>query len=127
VKHIIKSEINCDKIYLDITQSSTYLSIYVKDTEVIPAGTTVYSMSVKEKNSEYQRFADEYGIHFIFDDNVQKIYFYKIPMVNIFATDNFGGYIGSLGHQIDLEKTFPYVSLIKIRIATLLQITAKIF
>jgi hypothetical protein len=64
-------------------------------------------MSAKDKNSEYQRFADKYGIHFIFDDNVPKINFYTIPMVNIFSTDSSGGYIGSLGQPTDLEEKIP--------------------
>lgn len=95
------------KVYLDTTQSSTCLSIHLKGAEVIPAGTTVYSMSVKAKNSEYQRFADEYDIHFIFDDNIPEIDFYTIPMADIFATDNFGGYIGSIGQLTDLEESIP--------------------
>jgi hypothetical protein len=95
------------KIYLDTTQSSTCLSIYIENAEVTPAGTTIYSMSVKEKNSEYQSFADEYDVHFVFDDNVPEINFYTIPMVNIFATDSSGGYIGSLGQPTDLEEKIP--------------------
>jgi hypothetical protein len=94
------------KVYLDTTQSSMCISVYVKDAEVVLAGTTINSVSVREKkkNSEYQRFADEYDIHFIFDDNVPKLDFYTIPMVDIFATDSEGGYIGSLGQVTDLQE-----------------------
>jgi hypothetical protein len=55
------------------------LSIYVKDTEIILAGTSINSMSVKEreKNGEYKKFADKYDIHFIFDDNIPICYIDK--------------------------------------------------
>jgi hypothetical protein len=95
------------KVYLDTTQSSMCISVYAKDAEVVLSGTTIYSMSVKEKNSEYQRFADEYDINFIFDDNVPNVDFYTIPMVDIFATDSRGGYIGSLGQVTDLQDNIP--------------------
>jgi hypothetical protein len=97
------------KVYLDVTQASMCVSVYVKDAEVVLAGTTINPMSVREKkkNSEYQRFADEYDINFIFDDNVPKVDFYTIPMVDIFATDSEGGYIGSLGRVTDLQENIP--------------------
>ena len=95
------------KIYLDITQLNDPTSIWMKDTEIVRAGTTVYTMSVKDKNTEYQRYADEYDIHFIFDDDIPKIDFYTIPQVDIVATDSEGGYIGSVGQVFDLESDAP--------------------
>lgn len=95
------------KLYFDTTQTDMCIGIYIKDTEVIPAGTSVNAMSVKHKNSEYQRFADEYDIHFIFEDDVPNIDFYTVPMVEIFAVDSNGGYIGSLGQATDLEGDIP--------------------
>lgn len=92
------------KVYLDMTQANMCIGVYVKDAEVITAGATVNAMSVKHKNNEYQRFADEYDIHFIFEDDVPSIDFYTIPMVDIFATDSAGGYIGSVGQATDLQK-----------------------
>lgn len=92
------------KVYLDTTQSDMCISVYVNDAEVVFAGTTVNSMSVKHKNSEYQRFAEEYDIHFIFEDNIPRINFYTVPMVDIFAVDSAGGYIGSVGQSTDLQK-----------------------
>jgi len=92
------------KVYLDTTQADMCISVYVNDAEVVLAGTTVNSMSVKHKNSEYQRFAEEYDIHFIFEDNIPKINFYTVPMVDIFAVDSAGGYIGSVGQSTDLQK-----------------------
>lgn len=70
-------------------------------------GATVNAMSVKHKNNEYQKFAEEYDIHFIFVDNVPKVDFYTVPMVDIFAVDSAGGYIGSVGQPTDLEADIP--------------------
>jgi hypothetical protein len=105
------------------------LSIYVKDTEIILAGTSIKSMSVKEreKNGEYKKFADEYNIHFIFDDNIPKVDFYTIPMVDIFAVDNFGGYICSLGHPTDIEKNIPICYIDKNRTCYLIADNCKDF
>lgn len=91
------------KVYLDVTQLNGPTSIWMKNTEIVRAGTTVYSMQVKDKNAEYQRYADEYDIHFIFDDNIPQIDFYTIPQVDIVATDSEGGYIGSVGKMFSLE------------------------
>lgn len=95
------------KIYIDKTQLKECTSVYVKDAVINWAGAVVCSMSVKHKNSEYQRYANEYDIHFIFDDNIPKLDFYTIPMIEIFATDSAGGYLGSLGEGIDFEGTAP--------------------
>ena len=45
------------KLYLDMTEVKDCISIYIKDTEIIPAGVTIYIMSVKHKNEEYERYA----------------------------------------------------------------------
>lgn len=95
------------KIYLDMTQATMCIGAFVADAEVIPAGAVVSSMSVKHKNSEYERYAREYDIHFIFDDKVPAVDFYTIPMVEIIATDSAGGYIGSVGQATDLQKEIP--------------------
>lgn len=95
------------KVYLDTTKANMCISVYVNDAEVVLAGTPVNSMSVKHKNSEYQRFAEEYDIHFVFEDNVPKIDFYTVPMVEIFAVDSVGGYIGSVGQSTDLQEDIP--------------------
>lgn len=95
------------KIYLDMTEATMCIGACVTDAEVIPAGAVVSSMSVKHKNSEYERYAREYDIHFIFDDKVPVVDFYTIPMVEIFATDSEGGYIGSVGQAPDLQKEIP--------------------
>lgn len=94
-------------LYLDVTEIEGCTSIWMKDTEIIPAGTTIYTMSVKDKSEEYDRFAKDYDIHFIFEDNIPVIDFYTIPRVDIFATDSKGGYIGTIGEMTDLEGNAP--------------------
>lgn len=91
------------KVYLDETEASSCMSVFVKDAEVIKAGATIYAMPVKDKNSEYQRYADEYDIHFLFEDNIPVVDFYTIPQVDIFAVDSEGGFIGSVGQMTDFE------------------------
>lgn len=95
------------KVYLDKTKNNMCISVYMKDTEIIPAGTLVNAMSIRHKNSEYQRFADEYDVHFLFEDDVPKVDYYTIPMVDIFAVDSNGGCIGSVGQATDLQGDIP--------------------
>ena len=95
------------RIYWDETQNSECIGIIMKDAQVIPAGAVVYSMPVNDKNSKYERFAKEYHIHFIFDDDIPTLSFYTIPMVSIFAADGQGGYIGSIGETVDIRGTAP--------------------
>lgn len=90
-----------ETMYLDRTDKSC-ICVFMKDVEIIPAGTTVYSMSVKDKNDEYDFFADKYDIHFIFDDCIPAIDFYSIPYIDILATDSLGGFLGTLGEISDL-------------------------
>ena len=96
------------KIYLDKTGlSGAAISIYISDAEVIPAGTTFYSMDVGSKNEEYQRYADVYDIHFIFDDDVPEPGFYAVPQVDILARDSEGGFIGTIGQESYLDSDAP--------------------
>lgn len=95
------------KVFLDMTQNDNCISVFQKDTEVLQAGTTIYSMPIKDKNDEYQKFADYYDIHFIFDDNTVSIDFYTIPRVDIMAIDSQGGYIGTVGGLSDVESNMP--------------------
>lgn len=95
------------KVYLDTTQADMCISVYVNDAEVVLAGAPVNAMSVKHKNSEYQKFAEKYDVHFIFADDVPKVDFYTVPMVDIFAVDSAGGYVGSVGQLTDLEADIP--------------------
>ena len=95
------------KVYLDTTQADMCISVYLHDAEVVLAGASVNAMSVKHKNSEYQKFAEKYDVHFIFADDVPKVDFYTVPMVDIFAVDSAGGYVGSVGQLTDLEADIP--------------------
>ena len=96
-----------NKVYLDVTGLENGLCIFVEDKEIIPTGTTVYYLSLSEKNENYQQYADEYDIHFIFDDNIPKLSFYTVPQVDVFATDSEGGLIGTVGSITDLESNSP--------------------
>ena len=42
------------KLYLDCTEGEV-VSVYVRDAEVIPAGTTVYTMPLRERGPAYDR------------------------------------------------------------------------
>ena len=48
------------KMYLDVTEIDGCIGIFAKDVEIQNAGTTVYSMSVRHKNEEYQRYEKIY-------------------------------------------------------------------
>lgn len=95
-----------DKMYLDMTTNAC-TGIFIKDTRIIPAGTTVYSMPVKDKCEEYASIADLYDIHFIFDDDIPAMDFYSVPQIDIMARDSFGGFLGTLGEISSLESKAP--------------------
>lgn len=96
------------RLFLDVSQNDNCIGVFInKETEVLQAGTTIYSMPVKDKNEEYQKFADCRDIHFIFDDNIVNVDFYSVPRVDILATDSQGGYIGTIGGTTDMESDMP--------------------
>lgn len=95
------------KLYVDMTKNNSCSSIFMKDTEIIRAGVTIYSMPVTDRNSEYQKFANDYDIHYIFDDDDVFVDFYTIPYVDILATDSEGGYICTVGEMSDLDSEAP--------------------
>lgn len=95
------------KLYYDRSENTDCVGIFVKDAEIIPAGTTVSSMSIKSKNEEYRKFSDKYDIHFIFDDNIPEIDFYTIPQTDIFAFDSKGGFFAAVGGITDADGTEP--------------------
>ena len=86
-----------------MTESNNCISAFMKDAEIIQAGTTIYSMSVSARNAEYQKLAKEYDVHFIFDDMDVKVDFYTIPRIDIMAIDSKGGYIATVGMMSDLD------------------------
>ena len=95
------------KVYLDKIEIKDCMGVFVTDAEVIPTGTTINSMSTKYKNEEYQKYADDYDIHFIFDDDIPVLPFYTVPQVDILARDSKGGFIGTVGQHSDLESDAP--------------------
>ena len=97
------------KVYLDATELQLAGIIFagIEDAEIILAGTSISSIDINEKNDEYQIYADDYDIQFIFDDCVPSLSFYTVPLVDIVAKDSDGGFIGSLGQQFDLESDSP--------------------
>ncbi len=94
-------------VYIDVTHNRECMSVIASGKKVLPAGTTVYSMWVKHKNHEYDRFAREYDIHFIFDDEKLVPDFYTVGQTDIFARDGRGGYLASVGAVTDLEADIP--------------------
>jgi hypothetical protein len=95
------------KVYLDRTKLNGAINVNLTDTEVIPAGTTIFPMSVYHKNEEYQKVANDYDIQFIFDDDIPHLEFYTVPYVDIMAKDSKGGFIGTVGQQCDLKSDAP--------------------
>lgn len=97
------------KVYLDQTQLDSCVGVFMRGAEVIPAGATICAMSPKHRNSEYQRYAEEYDIHFIFTDALPEVDFYTVPQVDIVAADSRGGFLGSLGGGFDRESRICYI------------------
>lgn len=97
--------------FIDVAECNG-IGVFIKGIDLIASGNTIYSMPIEDKNEEYQRIAENYDIHFIFDDNIPQIDFYTIPYIDIMAMDSFGGYIGTVGEMSDLESTAPicYIS-----------------
>lgn len=95
------------KLYLDRTQLTSCTAVFVSDAQVIDAGATVNAMPVKDKDKEYERFAREYGIHFLFEDNIPAVDFYTIPQFDIFAVDGKGSFLGSVGEGFEPGNRAP--------------------
>ena len=109
---IYNSEQNMKKVYIDKSSVPGPTSIWIKDAEVIWAGAVISSMSVKQKNEDYKKIALEHDVHFIFDDEIPVVDFYTVPLVDIFAMDSTGGYIGSIGEAayFGSNATICYIS-----------------
>ncbi len=117
-----------EKVYVDMSQvEGACIGVFVSGKEVVPAGTTIYSMSVEDKSEEYQRYADEYNIHFIFDDKLLNIDFFTVPWIDIVAWDSDGGYIGTVGGTTDMESDLPICYIDKDRKIYLLASDLKEF
>ena len=101
------------KLYLDMNKlADDCCAVFAVDTagtesELIPAGTTAFSMPVSCRNAEYQKWAEEYDIHFIFDDNYVTVDFYTIPHIVIFAADGQNGYLAAIGEDCGPDSDAP--------------------
>ena len=101
------------KVYVDrLELNGGTIFANSKDPEFILAGTSIHSMSVYHQNEEYQKFADDYDIHVIFDDDLPHLGFYTVPYVEVIAKDSQGGFIGRVGQQCDVQRDAPicYIS-----------------
>lgn len=96
--------------YYDCNSYSDCSSFFANGRGVIPAGTTVYSMPLSDRNDEYRRIKKEYDIAFIFDDMnvepafdfIQNIEEWKDHLV---LTDE----ISLFRSQSDAEQVFSFV------------------
>lgn len=95
------------KVYYDVCEGNECAAIFSSKIKAVPAGTTLYPMSARDKNSEYQRYADVYDLKFIFDDDIPQISFYTVPQVDIFAKDSVGGLFGTVGQITDIHDVAP--------------------
>ncbi|TQS75213.1 hypothetical protein DX933_07705 [Ornithinibacillus gellani] len=95
------------KVYLDRTELTGAIVVDLEDTKVIPAGTTISPMSAHDKNEVYQKYASDYDIQFIFDDDIPHLAFFTVPHVDIMAKDSKGGLIGTVYQQCDSESDAP--------------------
>ncbi len=95
------------KIYLDRTAFSGAIGVNLEDTEIISAGATINSMGVQDRNEEYQTYANDYDIQFIFDDDIPHLEFFTVPHVDITAKDSKGGFVGIVYQKCDSESDAP--------------------
>lgn len=99
---------------IDTIPNSTTVAIYrvPKGAEIISGGTMVEPMSIQYKTTEYEKYREQYGIAFIFEDNIPVIDFYTVPLINVFATDSFGGFFGRLetSTEISCEEPICYIN-----------------
>jgi hypothetical protein len=95
------------KIYLDRTAFSGAIVVNLEDTEIISAGTTINSVGVHDRNEEYQTYASDYDIQFIFDNDIPHLEFFTVPHVDIMAKDSKGGFVGIVYQQCVSESDAP--------------------
>ncbi len=88
------------RLYWDVAEEKVKdgcIGIITDKGAVLPAGTTLSVMSVREKDKLYQEFAERYDVQFLFDDEQHQADFYAVPQVDIFAKDSRGGLFGTIG------------------------------
>lgn len=94
------------KRYVDMADWG-FGAILSTEYEIIPAGTRIYAMPVNEKHAEYDRFAQQYDVHFIFEDAVPAAAFYAVPRIDVFAHDSRGGFFASCEGCPDIASEHP--------------------
>ena len=99
--------------YVDLTKTEGCIGILPENGEtIVLTGVSVNSMPLSVKQREgalYADFANKYGIHFIFDDDIPEIDFYSVPRLDIGARDNDGGFIASVSESFSLSDSICLV------------------
>lgn len=113
--------------YFDASVEEQTVSVIVDGVAVSPAGTTVYAMPVSDRNSEYVRIEEKYGLHFIFEDNIPKLDFYAVPLFDVMAVDDHGGFLGMVGGRCNLDDDRPIIYVSERMEAFELTFTAREF
>lgn len=101
--------------YIDPTGVQGCIGLISED-DIVFTGVSISSMpvSLKAKEGEaYAQFARDYGIFFLFDDDIPAVDFYSIPRLDIAAVDGEGGFLASVGRNFDLHDPVPLVYLSK--------------
>ena len=100
-------------LYVDKTAEKECAGYFLKDCELIWAGSTVSSVPLSERKrhgEEYERFAREYGIQFFFEDNAAVPEFYTVPWTEVFASDGEGGFLAVLNGDVQSEGAVCLIS-----------------
>lgn len=105
---------NKDKtVYIDKEQpclQNIAAAFFITDDEgkqmnITFAGKTILSMPAKDKSEKIFRIlANDYDVHFIFDDNIPQIKFYPVPQLVIIAADSLNGYFCSTNPNVDISE-----------------------
>lgn len=99
--------------YMDMTKAEGCFGVIPENGETIVfTGVSINSMPISVKRKEgklYADFAEKYGIHFIFDDDIPDINFYSVPRLDIGAKDDAGGFIASVIEPFSLSDPISLV------------------
>lgn len=96
--------------YLDMTHLPDSLGTFIDTKEEwVAAGTIISSMPIEDKNEIYHKYAKEYDIHFVFDNNIPTPTFYCVPLIEIIAYDSQNGYIG-VSHYLHNQHFICYIN-----------------
>lgn len=91
-------------IYMDIEKirlQDRAAAFYFRENQgqmqnVIYTGKIISAMPIQEKAEKaYEILANDYDVHFIFEDSLPDLSFYPVPMLEIFAVDSCDGCFGT--------------------------------